>query len=408
MKVASEKLTFPGALGHDLAARYDRPAAGTPKAYAVFAHCFSCSKDVFAARRVSEGLARLGIAVLRFDFTGLGQSEGDFANTNFSSNVDDLVRAADFLRETHAAPQLLVGHSLGGAAAILAAARIPETRAVATIGAPADARHVSLGFADKIDEIRSAGEAEVSLAGRPFKIKAQFLDDIEGQGVIDAVGALKRPIAIFHAPRDETVGIDHASQLFAAAKHPKSFVSLDDADHLLTGRAAAEHVAAVLAAWASRYLPEDGAPREAGAAEGFEAPANGAASRFSGAGRLAQDARAGGHRLTIDGGRADGGDDLGPNPTQTVEAALAACATITMRLYADRKGWALTGATVQVRPDPDAKQDAHALKAIIKEISIEGDLDAAQRERLVEIADRCPVHRMLTETVSVTSRLADE
>ena len=252
---SSEAVTFPGAAGALLAARLDRPTAVPPRAFALFAHCFTCSKDSRAATFIGEALADAGIATLRFDFTGLGGSEGEFANTSFSSNVADLVAAADWLRRTHRAPALLVGHSLGGAAVLAAATRVPEAVAVATINAPADPAHVAHLFAPRRAEIEAAGEAEVVLAGRTFRIRREFLADIEGQKLASAIGALRRPLIVFHAPRDTTVGIDNAAAIFLAAKHPKSFVSLDDADHLLTRRDDGAYVGAVLAAWASRYLP---------------------------------------------------------------------------------------------------------------------------------------------------------
>ncbi|MEP4914089.1 MAG: alpha/beta fold hydrolase, partial [Alphaproteobacteria bacterium] len=229
----SEKVSFPGALGETLAARLDLPD-GPPKAYALWAHCFSCTKDVFAASRVARALTESGIAVLRFDFTGLGASEGDFANTNFSSNVGDLVAAANWMRDNLETPAMLLGHSLGGAAVLVAAARVPEAKAVITIGAPADVAHVAHNFQESVEEIEAKGEAEVLLVGRPFRIKKQFLDDIRAQNVQDAVAGLKKALLIFHSPVDATVGIDNAAAIYGAAKHPKSFLSLDDADHMLS------------------------------------------------------------------------------------------------------------------------------------------------------------------------------
>lgn len=249
-------IRFTGALGTQLAARLDSPP-GEPLAFALFAHCFTCSKDTLAASRISAALTARGIAVLRFDFTGLGGSEGDFANTNFSSNVADLVAAAAWLRINHKAPAILIGHSLGGAAVLAAAREIPEAAAVATIGAPYDPGHVRQLLAPAIAEIEAAGEAEVDLAGRKFRIKKQFLQDIGGRESRDAIASLRKALLVFHSPRDTTVSVDNAARIFMAAKHPKSFVSLDDADHLLTRKEDAHYVAAVLAAWASRYI---GAP----------------------------------------------------------------------------------------------------------------------------------------------------
>ncbi len=247
----TERLEFPGSAGAMLAARLDRPI-GRVRATALFAHCFTCSKDLAAVTRIARALAARGIAVLRFDFTGLGHSEGEFASTNFSSNVSDLVCAADSMRERGTPPDLLIGHSLGGAAVLAAAARVPEARAVATIGAPAEPAHVEKLFTVSRETILREGEAEVELAGRRFTIQRQFLEDLEAQALEKAVGGLRKALLVMHAPLDDTVGIDNASELFLAARHPKSFVSLDGADHLLTRRADAEYVAEVITGWASR------------------------------------------------------------------------------------------------------------------------------------------------------------
>ena len=251
--MAAERFEFPNSQGQLLSASLDRPD-DAPRAYALFAHCFTCGKDVHAARRIAEGLTRLGFAVLRFDFTGLGSSEGEFANTTFSSNVADLVAAANHLRQTYSAPAILIGHSLGGAAVLAAAGKIPEARAVVTIGAPADPAHVAHLFREHVDKIREHGEVEVALAGRPFRIKREFLDDIAGQQLGECLKNLRRALLVFHSPTDEIVGIENASTIFGAAKHPKSFISLAEADHLLSRRSDAIYVAHVLAAWAERYL----------------------------------------------------------------------------------------------------------------------------------------------------------
>ena len=254
MPASTIPTTFAGSRGETLAAAVDLPA-GEVKAYALFAHCFTCSKDILAARRVSTGLAQLGIAVLRFDFTGLGRSEGEFAETNFSSNVEDLVLAANHLRVNFSAPTILIGHSLGGAAVLAAAGAIPEARAVVTIGAPADVSHVLHNFGTSIDKIKKEGEAEVTLAGRQFKIRNQFVEDAEEQRVTDKVASLGKALLVMHAPRDDIVGVENASKIFLAAKHPKSFVTLDDADHLLSKPADGNYAAGVIAAWVERYLP---------------------------------------------------------------------------------------------------------------------------------------------------------
>ncbi|MEO1015294.1 MAG: alpha/beta fold hydrolase [Pseudomonadota bacterium] len=410
MEETTTKATFIGAQGDALAAALDAPAS-RPRAFALFAHCFSCSKDIKAAREIARALRACGYSVLRFDFTGLGASEGDFANTNFSSNVDDLVKAADYLRTEHEAPSLLIGHSLGGAAVIAAAARIPEIKGVVTIGAPSEAAHVAHQFAEHRDEIERNGEATVQLAGRPFTIKKQFIDDIEGAKVTDALAALRKPVLILHAPFDETVGIDNASKLFLAAKHPKSFISLDTANHLLSNPKDARYAAEAIAAWAGRFVDAPADAETSGDADIKAKPAPNAAASFKGGARavtradepLAVDLSIDGHQMTIDAAAAEGGSDLGPNPTRTVEGALAACAAITMRMYARRKKWDLRGAMVEVVRASGA--DAHVSRKLEKTIYLDGDLDAEQRSRLLEIADKCPVHRMLSDGVEIASSL---
>src|ERR1700721_2569918 len=269
----TERFQFPGADGQQLAATLDTPEREIA-AYALFAHCFTCGKDVLAAKRIAVALAAKGIAVLRFDFTGLGSSEGDFANSTFSSNVADLVRAADHLRQTYKAPALLIGHSLGGAAILAAAGQIPDAKAVVTIGAPSDPTHVTGQFADSIEKIRNEGQAEVSLAGRPFTIKRAFLDDIAEHSLMDHITRLHKALLVMHAPTDDTVGIDNATRIFVAAKHPKSFVSLAGADHLLTQRRESAYVADIIAAWVTRYL-DPIAPEQA--ADSDKAPRSGVA-----------------------------------------------------------------------------------------------------------------------------------
>ena len=328
--MSPQRIEFPGGSGARLAARLDAPE-GAPRAFALFAHCFTCSKDLAAVSRIARGLAARGLAVLRFDFTGLGHSEGEFANTDFSSNVDDLVAAADWLRAEHRAPALLVGHSLGGAAVLAAAARIPEATAIATIGAPAEPAHIERLFAARREEIEARGEAEVELAGRRFRIRRELLDDLAAQRLEPALAGLRRALLVLHSPRDEVVSIDAASRIFLAARHPKSFVSLDDADHLLREPADATYVAEVLSAWASRYLP--------GAAEGAgDGPADGEGEVVveSAGGRFAQRIRVGRHALRADEPRAAGGDDGGPTPYDLLLAALGACTSMTLQLYAAR------------------------------------------------------------------------
>jgi uncharacterized OsmC-like protein/alpha/beta superfamily hydrolase len=400
--IESRKIEFPGAAGGNLAARLDLPVK--PRAFALFAHCFTCGKDIFAAPRIAEGLTARGIAVLRFDFTGLGGSEGEFANTNFSSDVQDLVAAADYLRRSHAAPSLLIGHSLGGAAVLAAAPRVPEATAVVTIGAPSSAAHVTHNFAADLADIVEKGTAKVTLAGRSFTITKQFLEDVAGQNVLNGLAKMKKALLVCHAPRDEYVGIENATQIFAAARHPKSFLSLDTADHLLGKRADAIYVADTAAAWASRYLPavEESAALPPGMVEVSE----------TGAGHLAQRVRAGRHVLLAGEPVADGGDDAGPGPYDYLLAALGACTSMTMRLYAERKGIAaerfsvrLSHRRIHAEDCADCEAKEGNIGEITRDITIAGDVPEAARARLMEIADRCPVHETLTHEIKIRSRL---
>lgn len=402
------RLTFEGHDGAELSARLDLPT-GRVRAYALFAHCFTCSKDGAAGRRIAEALTREGIAVLRFDFTGLGGSGGDFASTNFSSNVADLLKAAAFLRETHAAPKLLIGHSLGGAAMLVAAREIPEAVAVATLAAPADADHVLKNFHADLERIRDDGAAVVELAGRRFTIEKQFLEDIAEQNVRERVAHLHKALLVLHAPRDETVGIDNATRIFVAAKHPKSFVSLDSADHLLTDLADAAYAAGVIAAWASRYIGME--------AEAAQVEAKGVEVSETGLGKFQAMVVAGRHRLIADEPEAVGGLDSGPSPYGYLSAALGACTVMTLRMYAERKGLAVTRISATVTHGKvhaadclECTQELRGRDGRIdrfeRRITIEGDLDAETRARLLEIADRCPVHRTLEAGAVIVTREA--
>ena len=406
----SERWTFAGALGHELAGRFDTADEGTPRVVALFAHCFTCSKDLKAVARISRALVERGLGVLRFDFTGLGDSEGDFAETNFSSNLDDLLAAAQALRERVAAPQLLIGHSLGGAAMLAVAGQIPEARAVATLGAPSDTQHLRDSLLTAQPELATAEKARVQLAGRPFEVRRQMLDDLAESRVLDAVRSLGKALLVLHSPVDEVVDIDHARRIYQAAKHPKSFISLDDADHLLLRSPAdARYVAEVLAAWASRYLDLE-ADEPAATDDGEPLPHG--EVRVVGGKSLLQDVRAGRHRWRADEPEDLGGQDQGPNPYDLLLAALGACTNMTLRLYADRKKWPLEGVEVRLRHEKIHRKDCdectgndRRVDRIDREISLQGDLDEAQLERLMEIADRCPVHRTLTsETILRSER----
>jgi uncharacterized OsmC-like protein/pimeloyl-ACP methyl ester carboxylesterase len=404
----TERFQFTGEGGHQLAAALDTPD-GPIHAYALFAHCFTCGKDVLAARRIAAALATRGIAVLRFDFTGLGASEGEFANATFTSNVADLVRAAAHLRETRAAPSLLVGHSLGGAAILAAAGQIPEAKAVVTIAAPSDPVHVTRLFKDRIEDIRTHGKVEVQLAGRPFHIKREFLDDVAEHSLAAHIAKLHKALLVMHSPTDDTVGIDNATKIFAAAKHPKSFVSLSGSDHLISNRRDGAYVADVIAAWAERYI-EPIAAQPAAASEG---PRN-VVVRETRNSKFQQIVTSGPHEMLADEPVAVGGKDSGPGPYDFVLAGLGACTSMTMRMYADRKSLPLDRVTVTLKHSKiHAKDCAECetregmLDQIDREIRIEGALDADQRARLMEIADKCPVHRTLHSEIRIVTKAAD-
>jgi len=405
----NERFQFTGSGGHQLAAALDMPER-EPVAYALFAHCFTCGKDALAARRIALALATKGIAVLRFDFTGLGSSEGEFANSTFSSNVADLVRAAGHLRETRKSPAILIGHSLGGAAILAAAGQIPDAKAVVTIAAPSDPAHVIGLFADRVEDIRKHGKVQVSLAGRPFHISREFLDDIGEHGLMAHVTKLQKALLVMHAPTDDTVGIDNATRIFVAAKHPKSFVSLAGADHLLTDRHDAAYVADVVAAWAERYIdPATPSP----AADPGEAPRN-VVVRETGNSKFQQTVSIGPHRLLADEPVAAGGEDTGPGPYDYLLAGLGACTSMTMRLYADRKALPLERVTVTLKHSRIHAEDcaecetkAGMLDQIDRSIAMDGALDAEQRRKLMEIADKCPVHRTLTSEIRILTTAVD-
>jgi putative redox protein len=406
--VPTERFQFQGSEGQ-LAAALDIPA-GEPVAYALFAHCFTCGKDVLAARRIALALATKGIAVLRFDFTGLGSSEGDFANSTFSSNVADLVRAANHLRDTRKAPAILIGHSLGGAAILAAARQIPDAKAVVTIAAPSDPVHVTGLFAEHIDDIRKLGKVEVSLAGRPFHIRREFLEDIAEHGLMEHVAKLHKALLVMHAPTDDTVGIDNATRIFVAAKHPKSFVSLAHADHLLTDRRDASYVADVIAAWAERYL-DPAVPKNA--ADPGEAPRH-VVVQETRASKFQQTVSVGPHHLLADEPVAAGGEDTGPGPYDYLLAGLGACTSMTMRLYADRKALPLERTTVTLKHSKIHAEDcaecetkSGMLDQIDRVIRMEGNLDAEQRKKLMEIADKCPVHRTLTSEIRIVTKAVE-
>ena len=407
--MGTERFTFDGHAGDALAARLDMPD-GPHLATAVFAHCFTCGKDISAARRISARLSGMGVAVLRFDFTGLGHSAGEFANTTFTSNVDDLVRAAEALTRRDMAPSMMIGHSLGGAAVLKAAGQIDSIKAVVTIGAPYDPEHVTHNFGDALDQIAADGKAEVSLAGRPFTIGKSFVEDVNGTKLTDAIGRLGRALLVMHAPRDETVGIDNATRIFTAAKHPKSFVTLDDADHLVSSASDAEYAADVISAWAGRYLDLAPPAPPPGAPEGIVRVSEDDPKGFL------QDVYGGPHHhILADEPLAYGGTNKGLSPYGLLSAGLGACTSMTIRMYARRKGWALDHVSVDVSHDKVHAQDANDVQAngqvkidtFKRTIHLHGTLTSDERARLLEIADKCPVHKTLEKSSRVETILAD-
>jgi putative redox protein len=401
-----KKLEFKNKDDQTLSARLDLPVDGKPLAFALFAHCFTCSKNIKAIAHISRALTREGIAVLRFDFTGLGESEGDFADTNFSSNVDDLIVAADFLKSNYEAPKILIGHSFGGGAVLQAAARISSSTAVVTIAAPADPQHVKHALGRATETIQSQGEADVNLAGRTFKLKKQFLDDLEFVNMKATLQNLNRALLVLHSPIDETVGIENAAQIFQAARHPKSFISLDTADHLLSNPEDSLYVGAVIAAWALKYV---GAPQKEEPKSDYTD--NQVIAQLGKSG-YATDIMAEGHSLVADEPISMGGTNLGPTPYGYLMAGLGACTAITLRMYSDRKQWPLDGVTVKLNHQKIYAGDCETcetkegkLDQIEREIELSGPLDDQQKQRLMQIADRCPVHRTLHSEIIVRSKL---
>ncbi|MDX1554904.1 MAG: alpha/beta fold hydrolase [Xanthomonadales bacterium] len=404
-----KSVRIPGAQGQKLAAVLHTPNAGQPRAWTLFAHCFTCTKNIRAAVDIADALCEEGIGVLRFDFTGLGQSEGEFAETHFSSNVQDLVDVATFMVEQGYEPQILVGHSLGGTAVLAAAHRIESVEAVATIGSPADAEHVLHLIEDDLETIEREGKARVKLAGRPFDIKSDFVEDVRSQSVRDGIAGLRRALLVMHSPIDELVSIDEAARIYTSAKHPKSFVSLDKADHLLSRRTDSEYAGKILACWAQRYVGGLNDAVEKAPYKSGEVVAVGRASD----GYLLS-INADGHPLLADEPSEVGGSDRGPSPYELLSAALAGCTIMTLHMYARRKEWPLEAVRAQISHGKIHAEDCAACETKTGKVdrfervmSLEGDLDEEQRARLMEIADRCPVHRTLHEEVEIQTRLAD-
>lgn len=399
------KVSFTNTQGEKLGARLEMPVDSYPHNFAIFAHCFTCNKNLIAVRNIARALTQSGFAVLRFDFTGLGESEGDFSDTNFSSNVEDLVAAANFLSEEYQAPSLLIGHSLGGAAVLMARQHISTVKAVATIGAPYAPAHVSHLFESKKEEIEAEGKARVSIAGRRFTIKKQFIDDLESLSSFAAIKSLDASLLVMHSPIDEIVEVDNATQIYKAASHPRSFISLDDADHLLSEGNDSLYVGEVIATWAKRYLP---IPQK----DPLDSEEQ-AVVRLSGK-EFTTEVKTGNHFLIADEPLSVGGNDFGPTPYDLLVSALGACTAMTIRMYASRKKWDLEEVRVHLSHEKVHSTDAggdsnkkNQIDQITRIVELEGNLDDKQKARLLEIANKCPVHRTLHNEVVVETTLGD-
>lgn len=385
----SDKVNFTNEQGQELAGKISLPVDQKPHNFVIFAHCFTCTKNLIAIRNLSNALTNHGFGVLRFDFAGLGESEGDFAETNFSGNIQDLIAAANYLKEKHTAPRLLIGHSLGGAAVLFAASKIESIKAVATIAAPSEPMHVKNLIQDSVEEISEKGQAQVSLGGRPFTIKKQFLDDLENNSLLDLVADLRKPLLILHSPQDRVVTINNAEELFKAAFHPKSFISLDQADHLLSKKEDSLYVGEVIASWASRYveIPEVIELNTTDEVVASLAQEDNFLTRM----------KVGSHYMLADEPLNVGGNDFGPNPFELVTAGLSACTSMTLHMYAKHKEWDLQKVNVHISHSKEEVEEGTKQDVFTRHIEIQGELDKKQRKRLIEIANKCPVHKTLTQ-----------
>lgn len=403
---------FPSSQGHTLTGDLELPQGQSPRAFAVLAHCFTCTRKIRAAVNISRAMVAEGIAVLRFDFTGLGDSDGDFSETAFSANVEDLLAAADWLSANHQAPQILVGHSLGGTAALAAAMRLDSCKAVASINAPAEPKHILQHMAESLSAIEHEGSAFVNLGGRPFRIKQDFVDDIRQQDILSSLKTMHPALLVLHAPLDKTVSVSNAQEIFIAARHPKSFVSLDAADHLLSKEIDSQYAGRMIANWASRYLDQAPSAQADTTASPDRAVTPGAMVTGRTADGFTCRVRAGQHDWLADEPQSMKGKDLGPDPYAHLCAALASCTVMTLNMYARHKQMPVTEVSCHVTHDrlhasdcTDCEQTDGKIDVLQRKISISGELDDEQRQRMLEIADRCPVHRTLENEIKVRSSL---
>ena len=401
-----QKVSFTNKDEEQLAGRLELPLDQNPHNFVIFAHCFTCTKNLTAVKNVGRALTDAGFGVLRFDFTGLGESEGDFENTNFSGNVDDLVEAASFLEKNYMAPTLIIGHSLGGAASIFAASKIKSIKAVAVINSPSHPSHVLHILKNSAHEITKNGKAKVNLGGVDFTIKKQFLDDLENKSLIDVVSSFKKALLILHSPQDTTVGIENAEEIYKAAHHPKSFVSLDGADHLLSKKEDSRYVGEVIAGWASRYV-------EIPVTEEIKSRSKVAAS-LEGDDKFTTHLKLGDHYFIADEPLDFGGNNFGPSPYEFLSAGLAACTVMTIQMYARRKKWQIDNVTCHVNYSKEhaldcenCEEDSAKIDTFIREIKLKGNLSEEHKKKLLEIADKCPVHKTLKTNTQVKTRLIE-
>lgn len=393
----TKNITFPNASGEQLSARLYLPLDEVPRFYAVFAHCFTCSKNFKAVSNISDTLSQLGVAVLSFDFTGLGKSEGDFGESGFSSNVSDLVIASQYLEENYEAPKLMIGHSLGGAAVIFAAAKLDSIQAVVTIGAPADPLHVTNLFSKDLDRIESEGRAEVSIGGRPFTLSQEFVNDLESQNLLEILLGMRKAFLFMHSPQDTVVDLSNAAELYLAAYHPKSFVSLNGADHLLSEENESRYAGELISTWSKKYLPVEVSENDV---KGHQVKVRLAGDSYT------SEILTPFHHLLADEPESVGGQNLGPTPYDLLMASLGACTAMTLKMYANRKGWDLEEINVFLNHEKIHQKDAEdakdgKLSKFSRYLEIKGELTEEMKEKLLEIADKCPVHKTLHEPILV-------